>query len=574
MMLRRIVPAALIAAAAVLGYSCGAGGRQYLSLTDSGVPSPESLELDRTLAELEAYATPKGVDPAAWELLKAELGRLLEARGVSAPPANDASAAKLRFFITERRLEWDYYFEGDYDQNGEVNITDLSVLGLLFGRRATNYDFERGVFYFQDDTLEQIVDADHNGEINLGDLVALGRNFGQSITHYNVYGSAAPADHYPASGAEASKIAPIFNVDLSQATGDPRYERLRLSLPLPNPQQGHSYWVRPSDGGSDGTPSNILQYDEQLASDFVLEVKEEETFLGGGSAEGFELSIMDTGDDIVIEVRAIGAEKLKLFLGYITFDGGEYDPYAMRIFNPVGSSAGMRDGPRIGAEEPGSLMVFVEGYSLEPDSGGNGDITHAELYFARRAQDGPLIERKVPENRVNRGVGPFPIIQWQEASRTMTWFHSLVGDYNQNGVVNMPDLISLAMYFGKFSYPGGFDPSSIEYIVDGDGNGSIDINDLNVIGYSMLNAITGYNIYAYHDPVAQEPPDEAAITQAAPVGHVPFSASVGDRWTERLSFAFPYDPEPGTYMWIRPEYEGEAGWNDVENMSQIMIQVP
>ncbi|MCH7472606.1 hypothetical protein IIA79_06605, partial [bacterium] len=63
MMLRRIVPAALIAVAAVLGYSCGSGGRQIPSLTDSSVASPVSLELGRTLAELEAYATPEGVDP-------------------------------------------------------------------------------------------------------------------------------------------------------------------------------------------------------------------------------------------------------------------------------------------------------------------------------------------------------------------------------------------------------------------------------------------------------------------------------------------------------------------------------
>ncbi|HES58235.1 MAG TPA: hypothetical protein ENO21_02270, partial [Firmicutes bacterium] len=53
-------------------------------------------------------------------------------RRSSAAPVSKRSESPLAWNATDERLEWGYYCEGDYDQNSETNIADLSPLGLHY----------------------------------------------------------------------------------------------------------------------------------------------------------------------------------------------------------------------------------------------------------------------------------------------------------------------------------------------------------------------------------------------------------------------------------------------------------
>ena len=59
-------------------------------------------------------------------------------------------------------LKWGYYSNGDYDQNSEVNVADLTPLAIHFMESALP-------FKFQPNTIQAVIDGDDNGEINLAD---------------------------------------------------------------------------------------------------------------------------------------------------------------------------------------------------------------------------------------------------------------------------------------------------------------------------------------------------------------------------------------------------------------------
>ena len=126
--------------------------------------APADFSLSQAVAELEAWPAPAGVDAPVFEQLRHELKRILILRDsgklASAPPTDAASAAHLTFDGATDELYWAYTTNGDYDQNGEVNISDLTPLGQHFG--------ESGEFDYDD--IQAVIDGDSNGEINISDV--------------------------------------------------------------------------------------------------------------------------------------------------------------------------------------------------------------------------------------------------------------------------------------------------------------------------------------------------------------------------------------------------------------------
>lgn len=75
-------------------------------------------------------------------------------------------------------LQWTEHHVGDYDNNGEVNIADMTPLGLFFNETVATSD---------DQDFARMVDGDGNGEVNLADLTPIGSNYGSTISGYIVY---------------------------------------------------------------------------------------------------------------------------------------------------------------------------------------------------------------------------------------------------------------------------------------------------------------------------------------------------------------------------------------------------
>ena len=232
---------------------CSGEGPQATSTDDTGsggVPASDPVApLEEQLAALDSLPTPDGVDADLWGRLTAELARVLAERIASAPPVNEASRAAL-LFDGVNELSWRYASQGDYDQNGEVNISDLTPLGANFG----------AVGPFSMDSALSLVDGDGNGEINIADVTPIGVNFGVVTSGYNVYASSDvgdyPVDSFTSPNGPGTVL--LGSVAILEATGAAG-ERKFFSFTVASPQPGDHYWVRPTDGVDDGTPSTLAQ---------------------------------------------------------------------------------------------------------------------------------------------------------------------------------------------------------------------------------------------------------------------------------------------------------------------------
>ncbi len=179
---------------------------------------------------------------AARFVFKAGRGGLLAERRVSAVPIGNLPQFQLTYDFEKASpygdyLKWLYVNPGDYDQNGEVGITDLSAMAPLFGLTAsgTQFPFE---------SRESVADGDQNGEINSADMTIIAQNLGNRVQGFSVFASVDPADAPPngasPNGAGAQFLVMIGIQDFVAETLATRHE-YRLAEPG---LHGQYYWVR------------------------------------------------------------------------------------------------------------------------------------------------------------------------------------------------------------------------------------------------------------------------------------------------------------------------------------------
>jgi len=131
------------------------------------------------------------VDPSLLAELQAELGRVLAARGIrldadGQPLGKSVSSLPRREFdfplATDDMpndlvlLEWRHFMLGDYDLNGEVNVSDITPVGVHFGKTSASPDWADA----------SVADGDGNGEVNIADITPIGQNFGALLSGYVV----------------------------------------------------------------------------------------------------------------------------------------------------------------------------------------------------------------------------------------------------------------------------------------------------------------------------------------------------------------------------------------------------
>ncbi|MCC7478388.1 hypothetical protein IT575_07985 [bacterium] len=173
----------------------------------------------------------------------------------SAAPSGNGSQAPLMLEEEQLNLHWLYACAGDYNQDGQVAVADLTPIGLNFGALA-----EGG--QFPPTSALAVVDGNQDGTISVQDLAAIGFNFRRKVTAFNVYQGTDVAQ-LPDANDAASELSPIGSLPFSAAGFNTASERIAFDFPLSlPPAEGEIYWVRPVDATaapeSEGTPS---QYD-------------------------------------------------------------------------------------------------------------------------------------------------------------------------------------------------------------------------------------------------------------------------------------------------------------------------
>ncbi|MCH7472021.1 hypothetical protein IIA79_03610 [bacterium] len=205
-----------------------------------GPPAQAQSPTD-VVAQLEAQGVPDGVAPDLWSELTAELVRVLQDKGVSAleqhPPegiANRVTDLQLIEDGGSYSLEWTYVNVGDYDQNSEVNISDLTPVGQHFGAREGDADWDAA----------QLADGDGNGEVNIADVTPIGQKYLSQVAGYRINGSYLLDGPWTEFGW----------LEFSEAGGSPR----RFSFQLDGSDYS-TYYVAPLDhSGREGATSAAL----------------------------------------------------------------------------------------------------------------------------------------------------------------------------------------------------------------------------------------------------------------------------------------------------------------------------
>lgn len=175
-------------------------------------------------------------------------------RAASTPPDNAESQAAAGFNSGSGELSWRFNNKGDYNQNGQVGLTDLTPLGVRFGQSVA-YPAELN-------TAKAVIDGNNDGILNIGDLTQIGVNYGKDLQDgWNVYRSLNAAD-YPTNAADNNGTATqfaTFPVNGYDASTTPGMDRVLYKFIVASPAPGEYYWVRPVDAtGVEGYASDLV----------------------------------------------------------------------------------------------------------------------------------------------------------------------------------------------------------------------------------------------------------------------------------------------------------------------------
>ncbi|MCC7479554.1 PKD domain-containing protein [bacterium] len=203
---------------------------------------PGSVQLGQCLLGAQASVT-AGSPPLASFSFRPEPSP--SRRLTSAVPDSLAERMPLSLDAASGELSWEYRCQGDYNMDGRVAISDLAPIGLYFGSSGP----------FDPSSAIAQVDGNGDGQISVSDLSAIGLNFGTQVRSFEVYSSPSSAD-YPLGSLDANGSGAQLkaSVDFSAAVMTAG-QRLSWSSSVDN--AAWYWWVRPSDGNSEGIASQI-----------------------------------------------------------------------------------------------------------------------------------------------------------------------------------------------------------------------------------------------------------------------------------------------------------------------------
>jgi len=221
---------------------------------DSPLPAGvyDALGASEIQSQLDRLPLPPGLDLAAYAQMKTALWHSLGAGGgaarytATAPTTPDGGvndlAVNVHFDEMSAVFTWSYRNPGDYDQNSQVNVADLTPLGQYFGATSADPLWN----------LARVADGDGNGQLTIADITPIGANFLATVEGYALQRSDQPSN--PASWADVPGAYFMFAASVLPGGGGLR----RFSLPVKGVEEGMHYRVVSYDGPSRGTPGNVV----------------------------------------------------------------------------------------------------------------------------------------------------------------------------------------------------------------------------------------------------------------------------------------------------------------------------
>ena len=604
----------LLATLGAIALVLSCGGRKAPSLSSdwtTGVParhSPAPLlspttnneqpttTLSEALADLDALPTPEGVDEAVFSALKSALREALqntwttgvppvgtgetpvvqgeEKKLVSKPPTGEANRVD-DLEITDLHdgtytLTWSYRNTGDYNQDGIVNVMDITPLAVHFNESA--------------DETNEWIDGNGDSVINIADITPLAANFFTDCAGYSVQAADAADGTFNGIALES----------LNDASGE---GRLILSFDLP-PGAPRFVRVVPLDGEEvEGTASDVLHVLDPPPPNAIWMVPSRTTI-----EQGQTLTITVYANELANPLRLLDTVWIDIdsdILSYVEDSwnagtrGGEWSEKdgIWSLFTSEGLlCAGSVSGgvwPVSPSNEipPGSSGALYN-FQLEAAAGGTANLSFArtdgrydytfytdiagnKYYFEDSQQlvitvlsgheassvntesmTSEALEAKTASASKQASgppVGPenavydLEITDNGDGTCTLSWSYTNVGDYNQDGIVNPADAARVALHYQE---PAN---ESNDWI-DGNGDSIVGIIDYLVMVNNAYAECVGYSVQF----------SESEFGGYAEVMSVPldrtWELNARKRFNVQLS-----SPDPGFYRVVPFDGSGSMG---------------
>ncbi|MCB1186861.1 hypothetical protein KDL29_06800 [bacterium] len=233
--------------AAILLSACGTQDSGSVDVPAAEpLPQLETVPLESVREELLLQRAPEGVDPQLYGTLQRSLLSALEASGQerfsSAAPDSSLSAVD-DLNVTDNgdgtaTLNWTYRNQGDGDLNSEVNIADLTPIGIHLGKSDSGSGWEAA----------QATDNDRNGEVNISDVTPIGSNFLRRVDGYRIQRSADGNEPW-------ENVQDVLFAQSAIGAGMQRGFSLQLDS-----SGGMHYRVLPYDAGGEGIAGNVAMH--------------------------------------------------------------------------------------------------------------------------------------------------------------------------------------------------------------------------------------------------------------------------------------------------------------------------
>jgi len=285
---------------------------------------------------------------------------------------------------------------------------------------------------------------------------------------------------------------------------------------------------------------------------FSLDVSDD-SYIDGGTADGYNLDVKDYGEDVVVSVQVENASNLKALYFNLDYNADQVRPLTAEPTTAMGSRDSVLSLTSL--KDRGTVQYGQVLGNWDWRTGLTGSATVAQIEF--RKEPTPVLPRTVSAVPVSPASASILLYDSSNSSAELQWDYANRGDYDQNGLANVSDLTPLGAHLGDQSSnpPNPFDRTDNKSVIDGDGNGIITVAELTPLGASLNNGVTGYNVYGSSD-ASHVPTSASDVSNPADLlGSVPFSAAINaaNKTTQRLQFTFDLASTPaGFRYWVRP----------------------
>jgi len=284
---------------------------------------------------------------------------------------------------------------------------------------------------------------------------------------------------------------------------------------------------------------------EPQASGFKLHVLDD-SFIEGASVQDVSLAIADRGSSVVASVNATGAKHLKALFFDLAYDAAQYRPVSCEATDALGPPSDLLS---VGVlKEAGKVYSGQILANPQWRTGFSGTATLSRVTFTRGRADVARVVSRVPTNDEARTH-----LSWDNATHTLSWLYYNAGDFDQNGRVQIYDILQIAVHFKAATGGGPFDPTSMESVIDGDNNGEVNLADLIPFIKNFGNVVIGYNVYHSLDPADYPASNDAPSDPTKRFEGVPTSDLSYRLTSERRLVTYVVaSPVANDYMWVRP----------------------